>query len=400
MTLDKNKQILIPEYLLKFSCIGDRCEDSCCIGWTVTVDKKTYKAYKNNNNLKLKKLFNQFVVRNRNKQADHNYGKIKMDQNNNCPFLSESKLCRIHAEEGESLLSDTCFFYPRNTNKINNMLEVSASVSCPEITRLALLDPEPMGFLEINQDLSRPFKLSYLIEDTNNFNEENEPLHYFWILRVFMITILQDRRYSLDERFLLLGIVINKITILQESNQLRKLPMLLEEYQAQFDGVEDIKKLINITDNNIRAPFSKNFIKQVSDPNVLANFPNQRYYDCILEIIIGLKLEDNNISYTQELYLSAYVNYYEPYMKEKEYILENYIVNEVFKEIYPFAKLRTINESYIMLLTLYNLIKFHLIGISAYHKNLDDDIVIKMIQSFTRVILHHNDYLNIFKAEI
>jgi len=400
MTLEKSIKILMPEYLLKFSCIGGMCEDSCCIGWTVTIDKKTFKAYKNNNSLKLKKLFNQFIVRNRNNKTDHNYGRIKMDQNNNCPFLSESKLCRIHAEEGEALLSDTCYFYPRSTNRINTTLEVCASVSCPEITRLALLEPEPMGFLEINQDLSRPFKLSYLIENTNNFDEENEPLHYFLILRIFVITILQDRRYSLDERFLLLGIVINKVTRLQESNQLRKLPMLLEEYQAQFDGVEDIKKLINVTDNNIRAPFSKNFIRQVSDPNILINFPNQRYYECILEITNGLKLEDNNLIYTQELYMNAYSNYYEPFIQEKEYILENYIVNEVFKELYPFAKLKTINESYIMLLTLYNLIKFHLIGISAYHKSLDDDIVIKMIQSFTRVILHHNDYLSVFKAEI
>lgn len=400
MAIAKNTQLLIPEYLLKFSCIGDRCEDNCCSGWTVTLDKKTYKAYKKSNSVKLKNLFNKSIVRNRNNPTDHNYGKLKMDENFICPFLSESKLCKIHAEMGEALLSDTCYFYPRSAKKINNMLEVSASASCPEIARLALLDPEPMGFLEIHQDLHRPFVLSYVIGDTNNFSEENEPLHYFWILRVFMITILQDRRYSLDERFLLLGIVVNKVIALQESNQLRRLPILLEEYQTQFDGVEDIKKLLNITDNNIRAPFSKEFVKQVSDPNVLANFPNKRYYECVVEIINGLKLEGKNTDYTQEIYMSAFENYYEPYMRGKEYILENFIVNEVFKELYPFAKVRTINESYIMLVTLYNLIKFHLIGISAHRKNLDDEIVIKMIQTFTRVILHHNDYIGLFQAEV
>lgn len=34
------RRILVPEYLDEFSCIGGACEDTCCAGWNITVDKK------------------------------------------------------------------------------------------------------------------------------------------------------------------------------------------------------------------------------------------------------------------------------------------------------------------------------------------------------------------------
>jgi len=399
MSLGKKQKILMPEYLQKFSCIGPKCEDTCCSGWTVALDKKTYKKYKKNDNSQLKPTFNKTIIRNRNNPSDYNYATIKMNEEGACPFLSDSKLCKIHSQVGVEFLSNTCYFYPQTANKIDNVIELCASISCPEITRLALLDPEPMGFVEVEVNMKRLHKLSFHLEDTNSLNQEKDPMHYFWMLRVFAITLLQDRRYSLDERFLLLGIVLKKITKLQETNQLKQLPQFLEEYQNQFDMVEEIKSMINASDNNIRAPFSKNFIEQFSNIDILVNFANERYLQCVDDIISGLKISEKDIDEVQELYMKAYTNYYQPYMEEKEYILENFIVNEVFKELYPFAKLQSIEDSYIMLLTLYNTVKFHLIGISSQHKKLTDEIVIKMIQSFSRVILHHRNYLNIFKVE-
>lgn len=29
---------LMPEYMKKFKCIGGECEDTCCAGWTVSLD--------------------------------------------------------------------------------------------------------------------------------------------------------------------------------------------------------------------------------------------------------------------------------------------------------------------------------------------------------------------------
>lgn len=398
MTLDKTKKVLMPEYLDKFDCIGPRCEDTCCRGWTVALDKKTYKKYKKSSNKKLKQLFDESVVRNRNTPTEFNYGTIKMDKGI-CPFLNDKHLCKIYIELGESYLSNTCYFYPRDTKMVNDVVEMSASASCPEITRLALLNPEPMGFVEIDENIKRPFTLNYYLEDTMSLDEKKDPLYHFWNLRIFMITLLQDRRYSLDERFLLLGLVLKSVSRLQKETLLQNIPMTLEDYQYQFEDVIHIKNLLNTSDNSIRVPFSRSFVEQISNADILMNFPNERYAQCVGEIISGLKILDKDMDLTYKIYKESYENYYEPYMMEKEYILENYFVNEVFKELYPFAKMKSIDESFIMLLTLYNILKFHIIGISSQYKMLDDGIVIKVIQSFSRVVLHHNDYLNIFEVQ-
>jgi len=38
---------LMPRFVERFRCIGPRCEDTCCSDWAIYVDKKTYKAYRN-----------------------------------------------------------------------------------------------------------------------------------------------------------------------------------------------------------------------------------------------------------------------------------------------------------------------------------------------------------------
>ena len=31
----------IPDYYKEFQCIADKCEDTCCAGWQIVVDKKS-----------------------------------------------------------------------------------------------------------------------------------------------------------------------------------------------------------------------------------------------------------------------------------------------------------------------------------------------------------------------
>ena len=37
----------IPDYYKDFQCIADKCKDSCCIGWEIMIDSKSYKKYHN-----------------------------------------------------------------------------------------------------------------------------------------------------------------------------------------------------------------------------------------------------------------------------------------------------------------------------------------------------------------
>ena len=60
-------------------------------------------------------------------------------------------MCRIQLRLGEEFLSDICVTYPRVANLVNNVLEKSATMSCPEAARLALLNPDEMEFDELTE---------------------------------------------------------------------------------------------------------------------------------------------------------------------------------------------------------------------------------------------------------
>ena len=119
----KKIKVLIPQYIKNFKCIGGECEDSCCIGWKVDIDKNTYKKYSNCRDEELKHLLSKKVTRNRSNPSDEKYAKIKMDDNLACPFLNEEKLCKIYSNLGGESLSVTCTTYPRVYNVVNNVLE-------------------------------------------------------------------------------------------------------------------------------------------------------------------------------------------------------------------------------------------------------------------------------------
>ena len=88
------------------------------------------------------------------------------------------------------------------------------------------------------------------------------------------------------------------------------------------------------------------------------------------------------------------IQYYQPLMQQHEYILENYLVNYVFKNLFPVNGEKHIFDNYVLLIVHYAMIKMLLIGMAGFHKeNFGIDQVIKLIQSFAKVIEHNNVYV-------
>ncbi|MNW49820.1 Flagellar biosynthetic protein FliU [compost metagenome] len=74
-------RVLMPIYMKNFTCIGGICEDSCCIGWRVTFDKKAYKSYKNLKHPQLSKIFQSNMKRNKSETVTNNtYASFQMDE--------------------------------------------------------------------------------------------------------------------------------------------------------------------------------------------------------------------------------------------------------------------------------------------------------------------------------
>lgn len=388
---NKKRIVLQPEYMKKFNCIGSACEDSCCIGWNVDLDRTTYTKYKKSKHPELKELFKNSISRNNNsRKSDRTYGKIKMDAEGKCPFLDENLLCSIHSILGEEYLSDICALYPRILRKIDGKYERSGTVSCPEVARLSLLNPTGIVFEHIEEDIDTKIKID------SNFDTEghlflNKPQRYFWDIRIFSLDLLQNRKYNLGERLIILGIVYKKIEELYSENRIHELPILLVTMEKMIEAGDFKDELENIP---VNTQIQMRLAKEMTDKKVVQGIRNQRYLDCLKETLFGIGyIEGEDINNILAKYEFNYREYLSPYLEEKEYILENYLVNEYFKEMMPFRSYSTMWDSYIVLCIFYSMVKLHLIGISGVYKGLNDEKTLELIQSFSRVIVHNNQYI-------
>jgi len=389
---EKKRQILVPQYMKNFNCIGAACEDSCCIGWKVNIDHDTWKKYRKIRHVEIASLLEKNITRNRSStKSEASYAKVKLEQGGRCPFLNDEMLCRIQLECGEGYLSDVCTTYPRIANIINGVLERSATMSCPEAARLALLRPEPMEF----DQLEEPATVRNMIKHNINTHElkyANKAEKYLWMLRIFSISVLQDRKYSLWERLVILGIFYDRVQDAVKEEKANEIPNLIAVHTNMLnDG--SFKTLVNgiPAQNTIQMEL----LKEIVDIRYFSGVNNKRYLECFSEFLWGIQYNaDSTVEEIGLRYHEAWQNYYEPYMREHEYIFENYLVNYVFKNLFPFTAEKTLFDSYMMLVLHYSLIKMHLIGIAGYRKGLTDEIFIKLIQSFAKTVEHNQRYLN------
>ncbi|MGG2094857.1 flagellin lysine-N-methylase [Bacillus sp. S13(2024)] len=391
MTLNntKNRQLLVPQYMQQFSCIGSECEDSCCIGWRVDVDEDTYKKYQKSRDLELKPLLKKNVTRQRSNPSSTSYAKIKMEKGGKCSFLSQENLCKVQLNLGEEYLSNTCAVYPRSINSINGVIEKSATMSCPEAARLALLNPNGIDFNKAEEPAStRGFIGKHL--KTDNLKVDNQPKKYFWELRIFSIQIIQDRSYTLAERLIILGMFYQKVQKQIDQGDVDGIPNVIAQFtngmsnQGMKDQLDKIPTQLAV---------QMKLCKELVEYRVSQSITSQRYLDCLKEMLEGIQYtKEATVEETTEHYKKAYEEFYEPFMTEHEYILENYLVNYVFKNLFPLGH-KTLFNDYVILVIHYSMIKLHLIGMAGFHKGLTTDLVIKLIQSFAKTVEHNNVYL-------
>lgn len=175
---------IIPDYYKEFECIADKCEDTCCAGWQIVIDKKTLKKYR-----KIKGNFRKQILKN----VDWFQGTFKQDKDKRCAFLNEKNLCNLYLSQGEEGFCKTCREYPRHTEEFEGVREVTLSISCPEVARILMNRMEPVTFL------------SYEKEGEEEF-EDFDPFFYSILedARKEMIAILQNRDLTIVDRILLI----------------------------------------------------------------------------------------------------------------------------------------------------------------------------------------------------
>lgn len=375
--------LLQPQYAGRFRCIGPDCEDTCCHYWKIAIDKKTYQRYRSCPDPALRAKLDKCVVRNRSTtSADNNYAKIKLDESGHCPFLDNERLCAIQRTLGEAYLSETCATYPRTFFRIGDAWEMAIQLSCPAAARLALLDPKPMEF----EYVANPYSLStkkYGEFKSDAPDQKNKNKRYFWPIRIFVISLLQNRSYRLWQRLVILGFFLKAIEDVASSEEI---PSVIERYDNRVAGVAFQGMLDEIP---ARDDIQLGLLVQLLQYRFTAAV-TPKFLECFqkfAEVIAPEKdLKDEVVA---QRFTEAFGHYYVPFMADHEYILENYLVHQVFK-----SKLQLFSD-YVLLVLNYAIVKLLLVGIAGYYKEtFSTDHVIELIYSFSRDIEHNAFYLD------
>ncbi len=379
--------LLIPEYIKKFKCIGPDCEDTCCSSWRIPIDKGTYKKYKNVNEQELATLLNKSVKRNKNNGTDQEYAFVLLDEAKRCPLLTEASLCSVQEKLGESYLSKVCTTYPRVLSEINGSLEKSASLSCPEVARLALTNSKLMSFEYIESEAN-----NYFI--SGKLNKSQTSLYtslYLWEIRAFCIEILQYRNTSLEMRIIFLGVFINEFQSLINMGDIKEIPNLIEYYRESLYG-NDISELLEENPNPNQYKLHLVLISVINNMH-LKGVNTLRYSQCLEDFSQGLGSFTGNMEELISKYVTGYKSYYSPFFNNHEYILENYLVNYVFQNLFPLGLKKSFFENYALLVLHFSIIKVILVGIGLNDKELTIDKSIKLIQSFEKEISYNKIYM-------
>lgn len=118
-----------PSYYRDFRCIADKCPDSCCKSWEITIDNDTFDKYQSLQG-EIGDRIRSFICVD--DDGDHCFSLI----DGRCPFLNEKGLCDIHIAFDENMTGSICREHPRFIEEYDGFTEISLSVSCPEAARL------------------------------------------------------------------------------------------------------------------------------------------------------------------------------------------------------------------------------------------------------------------------
>lgn len=176
----------VQKNLENFACVGAECEDTCCKGWEIGIDRESYRLYRGTKGEFGRRLF---------WGIDHRKRRFRL-KGQVCAFLNKEGFCDIYKELGRAGMCRECREYPRHREDYGKVQEWMLSLSCPEAARIILGDKGQGAWQEqIKNKSGQGFPGISVDEKLLGDLEE---------LRKTMVCLLKDRSLDWGERLALL----------------------------------------------------------------------------------------------------------------------------------------------------------------------------------------------------
>lgn len=301
---------LQPKYVSEFHCDGKICPSNCCRReWKISVDEDTFKKY-----LQMESDQHELT-----RHIFFDGGEYFIRHDGACPFLNSDGLCSIQLERGEENISQLCRSYPRQIYNVGGIIERSLTLTCPLAAQLILNPKRRIEFETREIELPSWARRQIVVTETNL---PQEILPYAVEIQLTAISILQERRLSIDARLIVLGFYLRQLEEIQRRGDLNAIPTLNKIYTSEEFFLRQIPILIDSVNFQ-----QKDFL---------------RLMKLLLEKISGGTAE----KYLRQIELDFSPKVRKKFFKKYMATLENYLVNEFFGGVYPYKISGTIQHNY------------------------------------------------------
>ena len=286
------KKEIKTDYYDNFTCIAGKCSFNCCQEWKIAVDDDTYIKW---NHLSLTKQNNDYIDQYV-KQKDGTRV-IALNEQKQCPFLNEQKLCNLVLNFGDEVLSETCAIFPRQIHEFADRKEYSLLPGCPEVVDL----------------MNQQDKICF----TKNLFDLDEDI--LLQIRTMMITIMQNQHFSISKSvmmifYILLDIYQNKSVLKKEIDEYKD-KAILKELSDTIDNMQFLS-LDTFEENN------ELFL------DIAENYRKQELYTSYLEPIAVIA---ENLSREYDKHkMIVQLQKFEKQFSSYEKLFRNYLVVEIF----------------------------------------------------------------------
>lgn len=227
-------------------------------------------------------------------------------------MLSEDRLCEVYQNIGEENMCHTCTVYPRSYNKVNDRIERSLTLSCIEVARNILLSKECIEFSLDNTKISNAGFSQIIHESQSN----SYIIKNFDEIRSFCIGLIQERKYSIEERLAILGLFIKNLSEIEDNNSIIN---IIENYQNRinnnlYNEILDKFYMENILD------VQSGFCTGVYNVILYKGITEKRFIDKFKAANEYLKLSNSNIDDRKYALKTSLENEYSKFINEHKYI--------------------------------------------------------------------------------
>lgn len=355
---------------------------SCCRGWTINIDKKTHQKYVLSSHAGIAAIAKENLILQR--KGKSNYSRVRLNEKGDCPFIDENKLCMVHRDLGEEALSHTCSTYPRSSTRYQDETRHTMTLSCPEVVRRVLFDPDAM-LLQEQDELVARYKTN-LIGQRQSVSQTQQVIHLFaW-------NLIQSPSRNIEENLMALA---QFILCLQHVNfdLHNKFSEVENFYGALLNELQSGKSLID-SGNLANSNAMKYLALSVMGTNVAKDSARDGF---ILEghqqIAAYLNIAGSDDAAELEAKFDKINQQWHKLCEDsclsEPYVLRNYLLYKLYSSYFPGKNTATVMRQFYRVVLDFFYVKF-ILSVKSMQSEIDQQVVMKTIASLSEKTMHNS----------